>query len=383
MATAVFQEQIQAQTDPFERVAGLLPLFAERCATHDDSEEFVAENFAELKRARMMSVAVPVELGGDGLDPVRLSELLRAMARACSSTALAFSMHTHVAAFLAWRWRNQKAPVDAVLRRISDEQIVLISSGGSDWLESSGTARKVDGGFVIDAVKGFASGVPAGAMINTSAVYDDPENGPTVVHFMVPLSAKEVSIEPNWCAMGMRGTGSHQVRINGFFVPDASIAAKRPRGQWHPLFHLIAIVAFPIIYSVYYGVAESIRDAALRAVKRRTITPQLVDLAGALDTELAAARVALDDMLAASYGQPGPESTNRIFQSRGNMGRALLATADKALELANGAAYLRHGSLERLFRDIQASRFHPLQPYAQRDFAGRMALGLPLDGAIV
>ena len=32
--------------------------------------------------------------------------------------------------------------------------------------------------------------------------------------------------------------------------------------------------------------------------------------------------------------------------------------------------------------DIQAARFHPLQPYAQRDFAGRMALGLELDGAL-
>jgi acyl-CoA dehydrogenase len=329
-----------------------------------------------------MSAAVPIELGGDGLDQQNLSKLLRMMARACSSTALAYVMHTHVVALLAWRWRNQKAPVDAVLKRIAAEQIVLISSGGSDWLESSGTARRVDGGFLIKGTKGFASGVQAGTFLNTSAVYDDPEAGPTVLHFMVPLSAKDVTIKPTWQAMGMRGTGSHQVHVDGFFVADAAVAAKRPRGQWHPLFHLISMIAFPLIYSVYYGVAEAMRDAALRVAKQRPITPQLVDQVGALETELAAARVALADMLVTTDGQPGPDTTNRMFQDRSNLVRALLATADKALELAHGGGYLRTGPVERLFRDIQAARYHPLAPYAQRDLAGRMALGLPLDGKV-
>jgi len=386
MVTAVQKQDLRTQekdeSDPFERVKHILQDFIARCAIHDASDEFVSENFAALKNARLMSVAVPVELGGDGLDQENLSELLRMMARACSSTALAYSMHTHVTALLAWRWRNQKAPVDAVLKRIATEQIVLISSGGSDWLESSGTAERVDGGFLIKGAKGFASGVPAGTMLNTSAIYDDPETGQTVLHFMVPLSAKEVTIDANWRAMGMRGTGSHQVHIDGFFVADAAIALKRPRGNWHPLFHLISMIAFPLIYSVYYGVAEAMRDAALKTVKRRPLTPQMIDLVGALDTELAAARVALADMLVTTHGQPGPDTTNRMFQDRSNLVRALLATADKALELAHGGGYLRTGPIERLFRDMQAARYHPLAPYAQRDLAGRMALGLPLDGKV-
>lgn len=381
MATAV-QKQERQESDPFERVTDILRDFIARSAAHDASDEFVSENFVALKDARLMSAAVPVELGGDGLDHQDLSKLLRTMARACSSTALAYSMHTHVTALLAWRWRNQNAPVDAVLKRIAAEQIVLISSGGSDWLESSGTARRVDGGFLIEGTKGFASGVPAGTFLNTSAIYDDPDAGQTVLHFMVPLNAKEVTIETNWRAMGMRGTGSHQVHIDGFFVADAAVALKRSRGDWHPMFHLISMIAFPLIYSAYYGVAEALRDAALSAVKRRPLTPQLIDLVGALDTELAAARIALADMLTLSNGQPGPDTTNRMFQDRSNLVRALLATADKALELAHGGGYLRTNTVERLFRDIQAARYHPLAPHVQRDLAGRMALGLPLDGKV-
>lgn len=160
--------------DPFDRLAGLLPKFAAGAAGHDASDAFVSENYALLKGAQLMSAGVPSELAGDGLEVPELARLLTTMARSCSATALAFAMHTHLIALFAWRWRNQKAPLDAILKRIADEQIVLVSTGGSDWLESSGVARKVEGGFAIEAVKGFASGVPAGTLLNTSAVYDDP-----------------------------------------------------------------------------------------------------------------------------------------------------------------------------------------------------------------
>jgi alkylation response protein AidB-like acyl-CoA dehydrogenase len=363
----------------FERLTRLLPGIAARADHYDATEEFVTENYEELKNARLMSAAVPRELGGDGLDAVALSPLLQTLAKSCSSTALALSMHTHGVALLAWRWRNQNAPVEALLRRVADEQLVLISSGGSDWLDSSGTARRTEGGFVVDAIKGFASGVPAGALINTSAVYDDPDAGPTVLHFMVPLNGPNVTIEPTWRAMGMRGTGSHQVRISDLYIADASIVARRPRGKWHPLFHLSSMIATPIIYSVYYGVGEALREAALAAAKRRPATQAVVQCVGALETELAAARFALSDMLSASTGQPEPETTNRIFLARANVVRALAATADRALEVAQGSGYMRTGPVERLFRDIQAARFHPLQNYAQQTIAGRMALGLDLD----
>lgn len=376
-ATVAFK---QKTADPFERVAPLLPAFAERAAEHDASDAFVAGNYALLKEARLFSAGVPVEFGGDGLDAAGLGRLLTMIAKACSSTALAFAMHTHTSAVLAWRWRNQKAPVDAMLKRIADEQIVLITTGGSDWLESSGTAKKVEGGFEIDGVKGFASGVPAGTLLNTSAVYDDPANGPTVLHFMVPLNAKGVRIEPTWRAMGMRATASHVVHIEGYVVPEAAVSVRRPKGKWHPLFHTISMIALPIIYSVYYGVAEAARDAAIATAKKKPATPQLVDLVGEMETELAAARMALADMMANTSSMPGPETTNRTFLGRVNFVRAALAASERAMEVTNAAGFMRAHPVERLFRDIQGARFHPLPTRPQRDLAGRLALGLDIDG---
>ena len=48
-------------------LAALGPAFAERAATYDGSDGFVAENYAEMRAAKMFSALVPQELGGGGL----------------------------------------------------------------------------------------------------------------------------------------------------------------------------------------------------------------------------------------------------------------------------------------------------------------------------
>ena len=62
------------------------------------------------------------------------------------------------------------------------------------------------------------------------------------------------------------------------------------------------------------------------------------------------------------------------------MGQALVRTAEKALEVAGGAGFYRSAHLERLFRDVQASRFHVLPEKLQLRLSGRLALGLDIDG---
>ncbi|HKC97379.1 MAG TPA: acyl-CoA dehydrogenase family protein, partial [Methylomirabilota bacterium] len=165
------------------------------------------------------------------------------------------------------------------------------------------------------------------------------------------------------------------------FVPDAAVGVRRPPGRWVPVFHVIYSVAFPLVYSVYLGVAEAARDLALREAGRRRgdATTQL--LAGELDTELTAARLAVKAMIdAADTDEIDVNTVNAMVMGRTLAGRAVLRTCDKALELASGAGFYRAVGLERLFRDAQAARFHPLQEKPQALFTGRMALGLDVNG---
>lgn len=376
-ATAIRSTNTTNQTDWLDIARELGPRFADRAAAVDDEDLFVAENFAELKASGLAAAGVPAELGGGGASHAELAAVLRELAQHCGSTALAFAMHTHQVAVAAWRWKHQKAPVDGLLKRVAAERIGLLSSGGSDWLYGSGAATRVDGGFRINARKVFVSGAPAGNLLLTSAVYDDSEAGPTVLHFAVPMNAAGVEIVPTWRALGMRGTGSHDVVLHDVFIADAGISGRRPQGKWHPLFHIISMLAFPLVYAVYVGVAEAARNAAVREAASRRTDDHLVYLIGGIDNELAAARLALADMLAAAAtDQPGFAVTNRVMIGRSLVARSVLAVAELALEAVGGQSFYRSRGLERLFRDLQAARFHPLADGAQRDYAGRTALGL-------
>jgi acyl-CoA dehydrogenase len=56
-----------------------------------------------------------------------------------------------------------------------------------------------------------------------------------------------------------------------------------------------------------------------------------------------------------------------------------MRTVEKAMEVAGGSALFRANGLERLWRDVQGARYHPLQEKRQLAFTGRATLGLDID----
>ncbi len=357
----------------------IAPVLAARASECDESDAFVAENYRLLKETGLVAAGVPQELGGGGADVADLAEMLRIMAQACGSAALAFSMHTHQVAVPAWRWRHQKVTaVEPLLRRVASDKLILLSSGGSDWIGGSGKATRVEGGYRISARKIFTSGAPAGDLLMTSAITETGE-GTAVIHFAVPMNAPEVTVTDTWHALGMRGTGSHDVVIEDLFIPDAGVALTRRAGEWHPAFQIIATTAFPLIYAVYLGVAEHARDLAIDLAKRKPSTSYSLELAGRMETALRAARLAHGWMLdTVARNAPSADSVNDMMIGRALVADNAIRTVELALELAGGAGFYRRNGLERCFRDIQAARFHPLQSGPQAHYAGAMAFGLPV-----
>ena len=373
--------EIPGAIDWVTQIDAIADEIAARAADHDAADSFVMENYALLKQGGFFKAHVPAELGGYGTDYASICAVVRRLAAACGSTGLAFAMHTHLVAVAAWRWRHENAPTDGLLKRVAAEDLVLISSGGSDWLKSGGTATRVEGGFRINARKIFSSGCPCGDLLMTSAVYDDPQAGPTVLHFGVPFKAEGVTILDTWRVMGMRGTGSNDVEMKDVFVADAAIAGRRAQGRWHPLFHGISMLALPIIYSAYVGVAESARAQALRIAKKKPPEEALVQLVGEMENAFTGAEIALADAIRIAQSErPGPETTSRALARRTIIGQSAIRTVELAMEIVGGASFYRSVGLERAFRDVQAARFHPLQAKPQMRYTGRAALELDIDG---
>ena len=99
-----------------------------------------------------------------------------------------------------------------------------------------------------------------------------------------------------------------------------------------------------------------------------------------MDTELAGARLASDFMLdAIRKSAPNAQTVNQVMTGKALVTEHAIKAVELAMELAGGAGFYRAAGLERRFRDIQAARYHPLQAGAQAEYAGAMAMGMPVD----
>ena len=237
--------------------------FAGRAEAHDEDDTFVSRNYAALKERRVFSAAIPEELGGGGASHHEVSDMLRTLAQYCGSTALALSMHQHLIAATIWKYRRGLGG-EAMLKNVAENQLVLASTGARDWLESNSSTTKTAGGYLVSAHKHFASQSAVGDMLVTSSPFMDE-----VLHFPVPMNAQGVTVLNDWRAMGMRGTGSHTVKLENVFILDAAIVLRRPRGAYHPVWNVVLAVAMPLIMSVYVGIAQKATELSIGHIRQK------------------------------------------------------------------------------------------------------------------
>jgi acyl-CoA dehydrogenase len=288
-------------------------------------------------------------------------------------------MHSHLVASTVWRHLHGKGG-EPLLRKVAAQNLVLVSTGAGDWLQSGGELRRVEGGYRFTAKKGFASGSPMGDLLVTSGCYEDPQHGWQVLHFPLAITAAGVTRGDDWDTHGMRGTGSHTVHIEDAFVAEESVSVTRARGAWNPAFDVICTLALPILMSTYVGVAERACELALERAKAKADDSDVQYSAGQLVNELFAVRALWKAQVRNAENfqfTPSAERSSLGVQGKTTLAEACVRTVDKAMELAGGAAYFRRGRIEALMRDVRAAPYHPMPAARQWLFSGRVALGLP------
>ena len=355
----------------------------EHSERHDRDGTFVEEGLEALRDAGLLALGVPTELGGGGATITEIAGVQRELAHHCGSTALATSMHQHVVAFTAWRYRRGLPGAEATLRRVADEGIVLVSTGGADQTHPRGEATRVEGGYLVSGRKVFCSQAPAGTVMSTMFAFDDPEAGQRILNMAVPLGADGVTLIDDWDVLGMRGTGSHSIQLDDVFVADDRVLADRPYGVIDPPLQVIMSIAFPIVAAVYLGVAEAAYAAALEAAEGRD-DPLVERQVGLMRHRLQVASWALDGALREVGDDPTPsmERVAAVMAAKREIALAGIEVCDLAMEVAGGSAYRRGSVIERAYRDIRAAKLHPLTPELTLVHAGRLALGRSVDGVL-
>jgi acyl-CoA dehydrogenase len=174
--------------------------------------------------------------------------------------------------------------------------------------------------------------------------------------------------------MGMRGTGSNTIKLDQVFVPESAIALTRPQGEFHPFWNVVLTVAMPLIMSAYIGIAQKAYEIAVsKAKKNPKPKAHLPYQLGELYNEITLSETLWKDMVHIANDldfEPLDEHSNGILARKTMVSKSVIEVVNMAIAIVGGGSFYKKSRLERIARDIQASKFHPLQEKDQQLLVG-------------
>ncbi|MCB1833330.1 MAG: acyl-CoA dehydrogenase family protein, partial [Geminicoccaceae bacterium] len=259
-----------------ERARALYPTFSERAAAHDRDATFPTGNYRDMHEAGLLAICIPKEHGGLGGDYRTYMMAGAEIGRACGATALTWNMHvcsclwTGALADDLDMSTEDRAAHEARRaihygRIVNDGAIFAqpFSEGGAAAAGAAafGTrARKVDGGFVINGRKIFASlsghADYYGVLCTLEQEGEDLRRRDTL-YMAIPADADGVSVEGPWDPLGMRGTVSRNLVFRDVFVPDE--AQLMPPGTYYQAANRWPHM-FMTLTPAYMGLAQAAYD---------------------------------------------------------------------------------------------------------------------------
>jgi alkylation response protein AidB-like acyl-CoA dehydrogenase len=171
----------------------LIAACGERAAAYDRENRFFDEDFAALRAAGYLTVAVPEALGGAGLSLAEACRQQRRLAYRAPATALAVNMHLYWTGIAADLWRQGDTSLEWLLREAAAGEVFAAGHAetGNDLpvLLSTAQAERVIGGYRIRGRKQFGSLSPVWTRLGLHAQDNADPRGPQIVHAFLPRDA--------------------------------------------------------------------------------------------------------------------------------------------------------------------------------------------------
>jgi alkylation response protein AidB-like acyl-CoA dehydrogenase len=343
--------------------------FAPRAAEYDRTATFPAEDFDDLFQAGLLAPVVPKEYGGYGLGPYTgdvftLWMMTKEIARADMSLARCWEGHVNSLVLLdGMSTEEQKARwFKGVIER------------GEKWVAWSGepqarkpdepirfgtTVEKVDGGYVINGNKVFATSAGGAQwailLVNTAGPggvrHAAAENVDTVLMMACNLSDPSVEIDTSWWdAIGMRATASHLVHFRNTFIPDEDLIGypgQYLKEGWQTCF-------IPHYAATFLGAAQAAYDYALDYIttQKKTEDPYVQHHIGQMSVNVETAHLWLRHV--ARLWETGRYLEAQLAGSRARHVVEHLAedTVKQCIRACGARCLIRPSALERVYRDL-------------------------------
>ena len=347
--------------------------FAVRAHRYDEEASFPFENYADMHEAGLLAMTVPKSFGGLGVEYSEYALLAAEMGRWCGSTALTYNMHActplwsgHIADDLDMTLvdrKQHKKNCELHFSRIVHDGAIFAQPFSESSAAAAGkvpfgtTAAKVDGGWLLNGTKIFASLSGAATYYGILCTEQKPNQSIRDTLFMaVPADSDGVSIVGPWDPVGMRATVSRTLLIKDVFVSDEQMLM--PRGVYYQASNRWPHM-FLTLCPTYMGIAQAAYDftvAYLRgdiegvSTERRMYPTKQITVADMwikLQQTWALFRQAISE----ARVDPTKEDRLRAYATQYTVMENSNEMCRLAIRTCGGQSMLKSFALERLYRD--------------------------------
>jgi len=364
-------------------------ILAPAARQNDKEARFSAEAIAALGPAGLLGVMLPAEVGGAGLGPRTLAAVVATFAEADASVAMVYLMHVCATATIASARRG--AAVAQTLKDISAGKhlsTLAFSEAGSRshfWAPVS-RAKRNAAGVHLSAKKSWVTSAGHAQSYVVSALSPEGKSPTESTLYLVESGTSGLSVSGPWDGLGMRANASAPMILDdckigpSFQLTDDGAGFKAMLEVVLPLFNLgTSAVALGLCRAAVAGTASHLNSARFDHLGQtlgeslQTLRAQLATMQ--IETDGLAARI--DDLID-HLERPRETTVLRVLESKAAAGEVAIAVTSAAMRVCGGAAFSKHLSIERLFRDAHAGAVMAPTGALLRDFIGKAILGIPL-----
>ncbi|MBR0799375.1 acyl-CoA dehydrogenase family protein [Bradyrhizobium jicamae] len=378
------------------RAMELVQVLRERASRTEELRRLPPETERDLHDMGLFRILQPRRVGGSELDYVALVDCADALGQGDASVAWNF------ANLASHHWMLGMFTPEAQNIVWNDNPAALIASS---FVFPAGRAKKADGGYVLNGHWPFSSGVESCDWNMLAGVVASDDDADGIEYRLFLLNKRDYGISDTWNAIGLRGTGSNDVRVTDVFVPlHMTVAVSDLTGGPTPgsivnpnaLYALPVFSLFPYVLSgVGLGNAQACLDDYVEIARHRASTYNRAKLGDLQTTQIKIAEASakidaarlimrtncVEVLAKVRRGDiPGMVAKTRLRRD-GAFSVNLCTDAVSLLFTASGARSLfLSGTLQRQFRDANAVNSHLAFNFdaAGTNF-GRVALGLPSE----
>jgi alkylation response protein AidB-like acyl-CoA dehydrogenase len=359
-----------------DNVRALAPAIRRRSDEIEDRRRLPLDLVADLKTAGCFRMLVPRHYDGDELPLGQAFEVLEELA--CADGAAGWTTMIGSSSPVLFG-RLPKPTLDEIYAQGPD----VIGAGA---LAPKGRALAVEGGYCLSGQWPFASGCQhadwllAQAMVMASPEQPKLRDTGTPVMRVAVFPAAAAELVDTWHTAGLRGTGSHDFRLEGLFCPEArtfgfqeATPALPSPVLRIPVLALLPLLLASVAVGIGRGALDDIADLAaagkrrVYAAQRMAASPVFQDRFGEADAIWRAARALLhteaDQAWAKATRDDDVESFSLLERARlratGSQVVALVTqVVDAAYAAGGGSAVYEASPLQRRLRDIHTLTQH-------------------------